>query len=167
MKLNLNKKKKVTRKLGDQSFFVNPYVSLFQKDFILNKLLEYYNESKAKEDFLQNLLEFRANFDVLVISAVTDIEIEGTEYEDLVTSGLIDILRKTVINYEEIYQDALFMLESVRIADLMPNLESLSDTFNELPKMLEAMSPEQVERLKMVENVTANDAVLRAVKGGE
>lgn len=166
MKLNLNKKKKVTRKLGEQSFSVVPYISLSQKEFILDKLIEFYNDSKTNNE-TKYLLELRANLDILVISATTDIELDESDYEDLVSSGLINLIRKTVINYDEIYQDALFMIQATRFADLMKNLESDNDIFNDLPKFLDNLSPEQIDRLNMVGKITEKDAVLKAVRGGE
>jgi len=167
MKLNLNKKKKISRKIGEQSFSVVPYVDLAKKSFILDELIQYYNNSKEVDNFTKNLLEYRANFDILILKAVTDIEItEEDNYEDMISSGLIDIIRKTVINYDEIYQDALFMLECSKLAGLISKLD-VGDILNDLPKFLDNMSPETLERLQMVEKVTAKDAVLKAVKGGE
>lgn len=166
MKLNLNKKKKISRKIGEQSFSVVPYVDLAKKSFILDELIQYYNNSKEVDNFTKNLLEYRANFDILILKAVTDIEItEEDNYEDMISSGLIDIIRKTVINYDEIYQDALFMLECSKLAGLISKLD-VGDILNDLPKFLDNMSPETLERLQMVEKVTAKDAVLKAVKGG-
>jgi hypothetical protein len=167
MKLNLNKKKKLTRKLGEQSFQITPYITLYQKDFILNKLLEFYNESKSEGDFVNYILEIRCNLDIMIISATTDIELDETvKYDALLSSGLIDIVRDTVINYDELYQDAMFMLNVVKMSEIMPNVESLNGLFNELPDMLKSMPPEEVERLEMMARVGMSNIKVGDFEGG-
>jgi len=172
MKLNLNKKKKLTRKLGEQSFQITPYITLYQKDFILNKLLEFYNESKSKGDFVNYILEIRCNLDIMIISATTDIELDETvKYDALLSSGLIDIVRDTVINYDELYQDAMFMINIIKTFDAMPNEEtltkSLSNSFDELSKFSENMPPDMLDRLDMITRVGMGNTNVGGVKGGE
>ena len=172
MKLNLNKKKKITRKLGEQSFHITAYVNLYQKNFILNKLLEFYNDAKSEGDFVNYILEVRCNLDVMIITAITDIELDETiKYDDLVSSGLIDIIRKTVINYDEIYQDAMFMINVIKTFESMPNekslTESLSKSFDDLSKFSENMTPETSNRLEMIARVGMGNINVGEVKGGE
>jgi len=173
MKLNLNKKKKITRKLGEQSFYITPYVNLYQKNFILNKLLEFYNDAKSEGDFVNYILEVRCNLDVMIITAITDIELDETvKYDDLVSSGLIDIIRKTVINYDEIYQDAMFMINVIKTFESMPTekslTESLSKSFDDLSKFSENMTPETSERLEMISRVGGMGNInVGEVKGSE
>ena len=50
MKLNLNNKRKLTRTINGQSFSVIPYIDTTKKQFILTKVLEYYEEMTG-EDF--------------------------------------------------------------------------------------------------------------------
>jgi len=172
MKLNLNKKKKITRKLGEQSFQITPYINLYQKNFILNKLLEFYNDAKSEGDFVNYILEVRCNLDVMIITAITDIELDETvKYDDLVSSGLIDIIRKTVINYDEIYQDAMFMINVIKTFESMPTekslTESLSKSFDDLSKFSENMTPETSNRLEMIARVGMGNINVGEVKGGE
>ena len=172
MKLNLNKKKKITRKLGEQAFHITPYINLYQKNFILNKLLEFYNDSKVKGDFVNYILEVRCNLDVMVLEAVTDIELDETvKYDDLLSSGLLDIVQEAVINYNEIYQDAMFMINIIKTFDAMPNEEtltkSLSNSFDELSKFSENMPPDMLERLDMITRVGMGNTNVGGVKGGE
>jgi len=171
MKLELNNKRKCKKSICGQEFSLIPYVNLSQKNFILNKLLEYYEEGKD-ESFVQLILELRADLDILIIKSVTDIEIdEESSYEDLVSSGLIDLIRKSVINYDEIYQDAFYVLQVNRICGLLPDEKSLAESFNALPKMFESMSPEQQKNLDMVVKASlansASNAILSGIRGGE
>ena len=45
MKLILNKKRKIKKTICGQEFSLVPYINLSQKEFILNKLFEYYEEN--------------------------------------------------------------------------------------------------------------------------
>lgn len=171
MKLSLNSKRKIKKTICGQEFSLTPFVNLSQKSFIIEKILKYYEDGK-NESFVQLVLELRANLDVLIIKATTDIEIdENSVYEDLVSSGLVDLIRKSVINYEEIYQDAFYTLQVNRISSLLPNENSLAESFSALPKMLENMSPEQQKNLEMVVKASlansASNAILGGIKGGE
>jgi len=171
MKIKFNSKRKIKKTICGQEFSLTPFVDLSQKNFILNKLLEYYEDGK-EESFIQLVLELRANLDVLVIKATTDIEIdEESSYEGMLSSGLIDLIRTSVINYDEIYQDAFYVLQVNRISSLLPDEKSLAESFNALPKMFESMSPEQQKNLDMVVKASlansASNAILGGIRGGE
>lgn len=168
MKIKLNKKRKVTRTICSQTFSLVPYINLSQKEYILNKLVEYYNESK-EESFTKLIMELRANLDVLVLQAVTDIEVdEDSSYEDMISSGLIELIKKSIINYDEIYQDAFYFLQTTKLMSLLPDTKSLTDSFSSLPKMFENMSSEQKENLNMVVKASlansASNSILGAIK---
>jgi hypothetical protein len=103
----------------------------------------------------------------MIISATTDIELDETvKYDALLSSGLIDIVRDTVINYDELYQDAMFMLNVVKMSEIMPNVESLNGLFNELPDLLKSMPPEEVERLEMMARVGMSNIKVGDFEGG-
>ena len=167
MKLNLNKKRKSTKTICGQEFFLTPYVNLSQKEFILNKLFEYYEEN-ANDSFVELISGFRAILDALVIKATTDIDTEGLEYDDMLSSGLIELIRKSVINYEEIMQDSFYFLQISLLGKLLPNEKSLMESFNELPKMFESISPENLEMVVRASLAnSASNAIFGGVKGGE
>lgn len=171
MKLILNKKRKIKKTICGQEFSLTPFVDISQKNFILSKLLEYYDASK-NESFVQLVLELRANLDILILKSTTDIDVdEESDYEDMVTSGLINLIRESVINYDEIYQDAFYVLQVNRISSLLPDEKSLAESFNALPKMFESMSPEQQKNLDMVVKASlansASNAILGGIRGGE
>lgn len=167
MKLNLSKKRKSKKTINGQEFYVIPYVSVSAKRFILSKLEEYYSSEQI--NLVDDVCSFRADLDVLVISSNTDIELsENDKYEDLVESGLIDVVRKSVLNYDEIYQDASFLIQCIKLSKMFPDLES---TLTSVPKMLDEMSPEQKERLELVAKAaianSAGNSILNVVKGDE
>ena len=170
MKIELNSKRKVKKVICGQEFSLTPYVNLSQKEFILNKLFEYYEEN-ANDSFVELISGFRAILDALIIKAITDIDTEGLEYDDMLSSGLIELVRKSVINYEEIMQDSFYFLQLNLLGKLLPNEKSLAESFNALPKMFESMSPEQQKNLELVVKASlansASNAILGGIKGGE
>jgi hypothetical protein len=170
MKLILNKKRKIKKTICGQEFSLVPYINLSQKEFILNKLFEYYEEN-SEDSFVNLISGFRAILDALIVKAITDIETDGLEYDDMLSSGLIELIRKSVINYEEIMQDSFYFLQLNLLGKLLPNEKSLMESFSEIPKMFESMSPEQQKNLEMVVKASlansASNAILGGIKGGE
>lgn len=170
MKLILNKKRKIKKTICGQEFSLVPYINLSQKEFILNKLFEYYEEN-SEDSFVNLISGFRAILDALIVKAITDIETDGLEYDDMLSSGLIELIRKSVINYEEIMQDSFYFLQLNLLGKLLPNEKSLMESFSEIPKMFENMSPEQQKNLEMVVKASlansASNAILGGIKGGE
>lgn len=169
MKLILNKKRKIKKTICGQEFSLVPYINLSQKEFILNKLFEYYEEN-SEDSFVNLISGFRAILDALIVKAITDIETDGLEYDDMLSSGLIELIRKSVINYEEIMQDSFYFLQLNLLGKLLPNEKSLMESFSEIPKMFESMSPEQQKNLEMVVKASlansASNAILGGFKGG-
>lgn len=170
MKLILNKKRKIKKTICGQEFSLVPYINLSQKEFILNKLFEYYEEN-SEDSFVNLISGFRAILDALIVKAITDIETDGLEYDDMLSSGLIELIKKSVINYEEIMQDSFYFLQLNLLGKLLPNEKSLMESFSEIPKMFENMSPEQQKNLEMVVKASlansASNAILGGIKGGE
>ena len=166
MKLSLNKKRKTTKKICEQSFSIVPYIDTSKKQFILSKLLEYYNEIK-EDDIGYIICSIRAQIDSLIIAIVTDIEMdENTDYETMLSSGLIDMIRKTVTNYDEIYQDALFLIQTTKLSEMFPDIGGV---FSTLTDTLNNMSPEQKENFELIMRASlansASNSILKSVMG--
>jgi hypothetical protein len=164
MKLILNKKRKIKKTICGQEFSLVPYINLSQKEFILNKLFEYYEEN-SEDSFVNLISGFRAILDALIVKAITDIETDGLEYDDMLSSGLIELIRKSVINYEEIMQDSFYFLQLNLLGKLLPNEKSLMESFSEIPKMFESMSPEQQKNLEMVVKASLANSASNAILG--
>ena len=50
-------------------------------------------------------------------------------YEDMLGSGLIDVVRDAVYNYDEVYNDAMLVLSMLKIASILPQVDSMNDVF--------------------------------------
>lgn len=170
MKIELKTKRKLTKKINGQEFHLTPYINLTQKEFILNKLFEYYEENKDST-FVDLISGFRAILDVLVLKATTDIDTDNLEYDDMLSSGLIELIRDSVINYNEIYQDSFYFLQINLLGKLFPDVESLFGSFGNALDKLNEMSPEQKQNLEMVVRASmANSAastIFNSLEGGK
>lgn len=166
MKLNLTNKRKLTKKINGQEFTVEQYIPVQIKKFIISKLLEYYRDIKEKN--LEDIVcDIRANLDVMVLAFATNIETdENTKYEDLLDSGLIDIVRKSIYNYEELYQDATYVILMDRMSFTLPDI---GEAIKSIPDELEKMSPEQKNMLEIIAKASlansANTSIMNIVKG--
>lgn len=170
MKIELKTKRKLTKKINGQEFHLTPYINLTQKEFILNKLFEYYEENRDNT-FVDLISGFRAILDVLVLKATTDIDTDNLEYDDVLSSGLIELIRDSVINYNEIYQDSFYFLQINLLGKLFPDVESLFGSFGNALDKLNEMSPEQKQNLEMVVRASmANSAastIFNSSEGGK
>lgn len=166
MKLKLNKKRKSTKTICEQTFSVIPYVDTSKKQFVLSKLLEYYNGIKDG-DFGFVICSLRAQLDCLIVAVTTDVDLdENDDYELLLSSGFIDIVRKSVINYEEVYQDALFFIQMEKLSELFPDVNGV---FDKLSSTLNNMSPEQKENFELITRASlansASNSILKSIMG--
>lgn len=171
MNIKLNKKRTITRKVCGQDVKITPYIDSAKKQFIMNKMLEYFNESGADgKTYSRIVCELRANYDALILETNTDIEVNKEDsYEDMVSSGLIDELRKAVINYDEVYFDTMLVISTAKMSELIPSAESFDGIFENVSNELENMSPEQKANLdtfvKAAMANSTNSMLLKSYKG--
>lgn len=173
MRLELNKKRKLTRKVCGQDITIVPYIDIVKKQIILDKLVSYFQDAKEnEEDYNRIICETRANYDVLVIKLNTDVEILPEDiYEDMISSGLIETVREAIYNYDEVYEDAMLVISILKLASMLPQVDSMGDMFGSLGNMLENMDDNQKNNLEILAKAAmanaANTAVMRSAKAGE
>ena len=173
MRLEFTKKRKLTRKVCGQEITIVPYIDIAKKQVIIEKLTSYFQESIENEEAYGKIIcEMRANYDVLVIKLNTDVEILPEDsYEDLASSGLIDVVRESVFNYDEVYNDAAIVLSMLKLASILPQADSIGDTFTKLADVLENMDDKQKANfeifIKAAMANAANTEIMRSAKAGE
>lgn len=171
MNIKLNKKRTITRKICGQDVKITPYIDSTKKQLIMNKMLEYFNESNTNDiDYSRVICELRANYDVLVLEMNTDIEVDKEDsYEDMVSSGLVNELRQSIINYDEVYFDTMLVVSTMKMSKLIPSVESFDGMFKTLANELENMSPDQKSNLdtfvKAAMANSTNSMLLKSLKG--
>ena len=173
MRLDFTKKRKLSRKVCGQEISIVPYIDTAKKKFIIEKLVSYFQESlDAGDEYDKVICEMRGNYDVLVIKLNTDVDILPEDnYEDMLGSGLIDVVRDAVYNYDEVYNDAMLVLSMLKIASILPQVDSMNDVFSNLASSLENMDDEQKSNLEIFAKAAmanaANTAIMKSAKTGE
>lgn len=173
MRIDFTKKRKLSRKVCGQEISIVPYIDTSKKRLIIEKLITYFQESlDAGDEYDKIICEMRGNYDVLVIQLNTDVEILPEDnYEDMLSSGLIDIVRSAVYNYDEVYNDAMLVLSMLKIASILPQVDSMNDIFGNLANSLENMDDKQKSNLEIFAKAAmanaANTAIMQSAKSGE
>jgi hypothetical protein len=170
MNFKLNTKRKITRKVCGQDVVVVPYINSAKKKFIIEKLISYYNESSGLgEEYSEIVCELRANYDVLVLGLNTDVGVSTEDsYEDMVSSGLIDELRRSVFNYDEVFNDAMLVVSMLKMETILPSVDSFDNIFGGLTDAMENMDDNQKNNLEIFVKAamanSANTAIMQAAK---
>ena len=173
MRIDFTKKRKLSRKVCGQEISIVPYIDTSKKRLIIEKLITYFQESlDAGNKYYEIICETRGNYDVLVIQSNTDVEIlPDDNYEDMLSSGLIDVVRTAVYNYDEVYDDAMIVLSMLKISSILPQVDSMNDIFSKLANSLENMDDKQKSNLEIFAKAAmanaANTAIMRSAKNGE
>ena len=173
MNIKLTNKRKITRKVCGQDVVIVPYINSSKKKFIIEKLISYYNESSVLgEEYSQIVCELRANYDVLVLELNTEVGVSTDDsYEDMVSSGLIDELRRSVFNYDEVFNDAMLVVSMLKMETILPSIDSFDNIFGGLTDAMENMDDKQKENLELFVKAamanTANTAIMKSLKTEE
>ena len=145
VKLNFKKKRKITKKIGDQSFKIKPFISLNEKEYILNVICDSFNSRiESGEDYSYLASGIQADLDMLICAMCTNVDLEGMEYEDIYNSEFIPIVKESIINYRDIEQSCNNMITVLRISSLLPDLNKTAENFD-IEKLMEGKSVEEIE----------------------
>lgn len=172
MNLVLTKKRKVTRKVCGQDIAIVPYIDSKKKQYIIDKTLEYYKSSDTADgNYTKIICELRANFDTIVILSNTNVTISQDDtYDDMVASGLIDVVRGSIINYDEVYSDAMNIVSILKISEMIPTPDSIDGGLTKLVDLIDGMDDDQKKNFEIFTKAamanSANASILKSVKGG-
>lgn len=170
MKLDLKKKRKLKRKICGKEISIVPYITVAKKQFIIEKLMSYFQESlDSGDEYSKIICEARGNYDVLVTKLNTDVELSPDDkYEDILCSGLIDVIRGAIYNYKEVYEDAMNVLSIIKLTSVLPQVDSMNDVFENLASTLENMDDEQRNNFEIFTKAAmaneANTAIMKSAK---
>lgn len=147
IKLNFKSKRRVTKKIGDQSFKIKPFISLSEKEYILNAICESFNSRiESGEDISCLISGIQADLDMLICTMCTNVDLEGIEYENIYNSEFIPMVKESIINYKDVEQSCNNMITILRISTLLPDLNKITEDFD-IKKLTEGKSVEEIEEL--------------------
>lgn len=145
VKLNFHSKKNVTKKIGDQSFKIKPFISIAEKEYILEKIAESINERlDREEDIVPLIAGIQGDLDMLICFICTDVNLDGIDYKDIYNSEFIPMVKSCIINYDDIEKSCNSLMTILKFAHLIPDLSILKDNFN-LEDLAKNRTPEEIE----------------------
>lgn len=106
--LDFKQKTNVKKKFGSQEVIIQPYVEMGNliafAQLAIDKRMEdkmrEYNEETTLDFNLTDSVSTQGIFDLLIIDNVSNVEVEGIEYDELLSSGFIKFVTGNVFNYE-------------------------------------------------------------------
>lgn len=150
-------------KLGKTKIEIKPFISA--KDILIANrvcLKEFFRDVEEMEDRFVLFPEVRIAFDTVVLNNCTNIDFNGVKYDDLLSSGIMDLVRKSIFNYEEAFN---LVLESIRlknvecalglVASSLPTEESMNKTMHNMSTLVKDMKDTDPELFKKMLGVTA------------
>lgn len=154
VKLNFKKKRNITKKIGDQSFKIKPFISIDEKEYILDTICKSFNKRlKEDENIVAMITGIQADLDLLVCALCTNVDLSDINYDDIYNSDFISLVKENIINYDDIEKSCNNMINILKISNLLPDLnETLNDiNFEELMKN---KSSEEIEKFtNMIKDV--------------
>lgn len=154
VKLNFKKKRNITKKIGDQSFKIKPFISIDEKEYILDTICKSFNKRlKEDENIIAMITGIQADLDLLVCALCTNVDLSDINYDDIYNSDFISLVKENIINYDDIEKSCNNMINILKISNLLPDLnETLNDiNFEELMKN---KSSEEIEKFtNMIKDV--------------
>lgn len=145
VKINFKKKRRITKKIGDQSFKIKPFITIDEKEYILNEICKSFNSRlEENEEASYIIAGIQADLDVLVCSICTNVDLSDIEYETIYNSEFIPMVKENIINYKDIEQSCNSMITILRISSLLPDLTKMTEGFD-IKKILDGKTKKEIE----------------------
>lgn len=144
VKLDFKKKRSITKKIGDQNFKIKPFISIDEKEYILNTILSSLEKRiKENEGIIPLIMGIEADLDLLVCIICTNVNLEGIKYDDIYNSGFFSIVKENIINYDDIKDAANTLIYLLKITNMLPDLD---EKFN-IEDIVKDKTPEEISAL--------------------
>ena len=153
----INIKNKIIRYNG-QKFTLKPYISANDM-LIANQLCvdEYLKNVDTENGVFKDFPLVRIKFDIVVLNRCTDINLEGWEYDSVISSGLMQLVRDNIFNYNEVLNT---IIENIRlinvsnclnlIARALPSEEKMQQNIDQLSKTMTTFTKDNPDLTKKI-----------------
>lgn len=132
--IKLKNKNTITKKIGEQSYKIVPYIALQEKATIMEEIYVLYQERVQENEHLIPLLAgIIADMDLIILREKTNINLENISYDDLVCSGVLDTVKDTIVNYKDIRDSVEYMIFLFRLPD-MSDMKNMNFDIKDLMK---------------------------------
>lgn len=145
-------------KFQGQKLNIRPYISA--KDILIaNELCveEYLKNIDKEEGLFKDFPLIRIKFDIVVLNTCTDIDFEGWTYDSVISSGLLQIIRENIFNYDEVFNLITKNIELLNVTNYLKNIalalpseEKMKANINELNKAMNDFTKDNPDLVKKV-----------------
>lgn len=145
-------------KYNGRKFNLKPYISA-QDIEIINDLCvkEFLKNIDKEEGIFANFPHIRIKFDIIVLNTCTDIDFEGWTYDSVISSGLLQLVRENIFNYDEAFNLVTKNIELLNVTNYLksialalPSEEKMKTNINELNKAMNEFTKENPDLVKKV-----------------
>ena len=145
-------------KINGIKFTLRPYISA-QDIEIINDLCvkEFLKDFDKENGSFKQFPHIRIKFDIIVLNSCTNIDFEGWTYDDAISSGLMDVVRKNIFNYEEVFNLITKNIELLNVTNYLKNIalalpseEKMKANISELNKAMNDFTKDNPDLVKKV-----------------
>lgn len=139
-------------------FSIRPYISA-QDIEIINDLCvkEFLKNIDKDEGVFANFPHIRIKFDIIVLNTCTDVDFEGWTYDNVISSGLMQIVRKNIFNYDEVFSLITKNIELLNVTNCLKNIalalpseDKMQANISELNKAMNDFTKDNPDLVKKV-----------------
>lgn len=145
-------------KYNGSKFNLRPYISATDIE-IINDLCvkEFLKNIDKDEGIFTNFPHIRIKFDIIVLNTCTDIDFEGWTYDNVISSGLMRIVRENIFNYDEVFNLITKNIELLNVTNYLKNIalalpseEKMKANISELNKAMNDFTKDNPDLVKKV-----------------
>lgn len=149
-------------------FTVIPYLDL-EDVFVAsqNCINEFFRISDKDQSQYALFPAIKLAFDAVVINQCTNINLDGVEWSDIIRSGIMQKIRKEIINYDSAWAEVLegIRLQNVyvglhTITETLPNEEEMKQNIKDTTEMISQLNKDDPQTLKkMIKTVAMTQGI--------
>ena len=145
-------------KYNGSKFNLRPYISATDIEIINDLCVKEFIKNVDKEEgIFSNFPHIRIKFDIIVLNTCTDIDFEGWTYDSVISSGLMQIVRENIFNYDEVFNLITKNIELLNVTNYLKNIalalpseEKMKANINELNKAMNDFTKDNPDLVKKV-----------------
>lgn len=145
-------------KYNKSKFNLRPYISAQDIEIINDLCVKEFLKNIDKEDgMFTNFPHIRIKFDIIVLNTCTDIDFEGWTYDSVISSGLMQLIRKNIFNYDEVFDLITKNIELLNVTNYLKNIalalpseEKMKANISELNKAMNDFTKDNPDLVKKV-----------------
>ena len=145
-------------KYNGSKFNLRPYISATDIEIINDLCVKEFIKNVDKEEgIFSNFPHIRIKFDIIVLNTCTDIDFEGWTYDSVISSGLMQIVRENIFNYDEVFNLITKNIELLNVTNYLKNIalalpseEKMQQNIDQLSKTMTTFTKDNPDLTKKI-----------------